>query len=158
MAQAELLEAFRNNLDFLLEETFESPARPAGNAYLDRSAGWFPTLDGLTAEQASRSLVAGGTTIAGHVEHARFYLEVMLRYAAGTAEQVDWDESWRAREVTEERWRELKDAFAESCKRLEAELAEVDSWGDHEVGAAMAALMHSAYHLGAVRQLMRATR
>lgn len=158
MAEETLRDTFRKNLFFLLEETFESPARPSGNAYLDRSAGWFPTLDGLTAQQASRGLVAGGTTIAGHVEHARFYVEVMLHYAGGTVERVDWDASWQVREVSDERWRELKEAFADTCKRLDASLAAVETWGDHEIGAAMGALMHSAYHLGAVRQIMRATR
>lgn len=157
-ANTEFLEAFRNNLSLLLEETFASPERPGGTAYLDQRAGWYPTLEALSADEASRPLVPGGTTIAGHVEHARFHLEVVLRYMQGSEERADWAQSWSVREVTEESWRALRAAFVETAERVQHALTDVETWGDREVGAAFATIAHAAYHLGAVRQMLLATR
>jgi hypothetical protein len=152
MATDPLLHAFRRNLAFLLEETFASPARPDGNAYLDRQAGWEPTLAAVTAEEASHATVSGGTTIAGHVEHARFYLEALLRYADGQTERVDWEASWGIRKVTPVAWDALRASFAETSARVVRAFEDRETWDDHAVGAALAILAHSAYHLGAVRQ------
>jgi hypothetical protein len=152
MAADPLLDTFRRNLAFLLEEAFASPARPGGNAFLDRQTGWEPTLASLSAEAASRAAQPGGTTIAGHVEHARFYLEVLLRYADGHPEQVDWETSWTVREVTPVAWDALRASFAETSERVIRVFEDRTRWDDHAIGAAMAILAHSAYHLGAVRQ------
>lgn len=156
MPSDSVLDAFRKNLAFLLEETFGSPARPGGNAYLDRQTGWKPTLAALSAEQASRELAPGGTTIAGHVEHARLYLEALLRYADGKAERVDWDATWGVREVTPVAWEALKASFEDTSARVVRAFEDRDRWDDHAFGAAMAIMAHSAYHLGAVRQKLLA--
>ena len=157
MADDPVLDALRRNLAFLLEETFASPARPGGNAYLDRQSGWEPTLASLSAEAASRPAQPGGTTIAGHVEHARLYLEALLRFADGRPEKVDWDATWGVREVTPVAWEALKASFEETSARVVRAFEDRDTWDDHAVGAAMAVLAHSAYHLGAVRQRIAAT-
>lgn len=152
MAADPLPDAFHRNLAFLLEETFASPARPGGNAFLDRQTGWEPTLASISAQAASRTALPGGTTIAGHVEHARFYLEMLLRYADGHTERADWETSWTVREVTPVAWDALRASFAETSARVVRAFEDRDTWDDHAVGAAMAILAHSAYHLGAVRQ------
>ena len=158
MTDDPVLDALRRNFAFLLEETFASPERPGGTAYLDQRAGWYPTLESLTANDVSRPLVPGGTTIAGHVEHARFHLEVVLRYMRGSDERADWAHSWRVHEVTEESWQALRAAFVETAERALRALGEVETWGDREVGGAFATVAHAAYHLGAVRQMLLATR
>ena len=158
MATDPLLHTFRTNLAFLLEETFASPARPGGDAYLDRQAGWEPTLAAVTAEEASYAPVPGGTTMAGHVEHARFYLESLLRYADGQTESIDWDASWGIREVTPVAWDALRASFAETSARAIRAFEDRETWDEHAVGAALAILAHSAYHLGAVRQRLVALR
>jgi len=152
MTDDPVLDALRRNFAFLLEETFASPARPGGNAYLDRQSGWEPTLASLSAEAASRPARPGGTTIAGHVEHARLYLEALLRFADGRPERVDWDATWGVHEVTPVAWEALKASFEETSARVVRAFEDRDTWDDHAVGAALAVLAHSAYHLGAVRQ------
>ena len=156
MADDPVLDALRRNLAFLLEETFASPARPGGNAYLDRQSGWEPTLASLPAEAASRPAHPGGTTIAGHVEHARLYLEALLRFADGRPEKVDWDATWGVGEVTPVAWEALRASFEETSARVVRAFEDRDTWDDHAVGAALAVLAHSAYHLGAVRQRIAA--
>lgn len=158
MSADTLQDTFRHNLAFLLDETFVSPAHSGGSVYLDRDAGWGATLASLSAEEASRALAPGGTTIAGHVEHARFYLEVLLRYAEGKGESVDWADSWQVHDVTPVAWDALRASFAETSRRAHDRLLARESWDDHAMGAALGILAHSAYHLGAVRQRALALR
>lgn len=144
-----------HNLAFLLEETFEGPDRPEGNAYLDREAGWRPTLAGLSAAQASRPVGPDGMTIAAQVGHALLYLETLEAFLAGADPVVDWPGSWRTREVTPEAWDDLRARLLDAYGRLRARLEATTTWDDDSLGDALAILVHSAYHLGAVRQLVR---
>lgn len=142
-------------LEFLLEETFPGHPQP-GNAYLDSGTGWRDTLANVTAAQASRPLVPGGTTIAGHVEHTRFYLEVLREFMQGRTERVDWSSSWLVSEVDEARWRELRGELLEEYERVLALARRTDAWDEDAIGGAFGLVAHSAYHLGAVRQMLKA--
>jgi len=155
MATAIPIDVFRSNLLFLLDETFASPARGGGNAYLDRQTGWFPTLERVDAELASRPVAPGATTVAGHVEHTRFYLEVALMYARGEAPRIDWKDSWTVTSVTPAEWDRLRGALADACRRLESHVRDARTFAPDDVGGALGALAHCAYHLGAVRQMLR---
>ncbi|CAN5772942.1 hypothetical protein BH24DEI2_BH24DEI2_03560 [soil metagenome] len=145
---------FVDNLFTLLVETFESPPRP-GSAYLDQKAGLFDTLEAVSAEQASRPIVEGGTSIAAQLEHTRFYLDVIEQFMNGRTEKVDWQESWLLGMVTPEAWERLKQALKDTYESVTAKLKSVESWGDDEVGDGMAMLVHTAYHLGTIRQMMK---
>jgi len=151
-------EDFTSNLFVILEETFESPPRD-GNAYLDKQTGWFHTLADVSAEQASRPLTPDGTSIAGQVAHATFYLEALEGFMTKRITgPVEWRESWTVRGVTPEEWEDLKQQLGATYKRVKTLLQSYTDWGDDEVGDALAILAHSAYHLGAVRQMVRAVR
>ncbi len=158
MPNAVPVDLIRDALLFLLDESFASPARESGNAYLDRQTGWFPTLADIGPELASRPVAEGATTIAGQVEHARFYLEVTLLYARGEAPRVDWSESWRVSSVTPEAWDELRSDFRDACMKLEGFVREARTFAPDDLGGMIAAIAHSAYHLGAVRQMLRVLR
>jgi hypothetical protein len=79
MPQQLPLERFTNELYPILEETFER----VNGIYLDRGTSLFETLDTIAAEQASRPVSADCASIAGQVEHVRFYLEVLQQYMEG---------------------------------------------------------------------------
>lgn len=144
---------FVSNLFTFLVETFESPPKPS-SAYLDRKAGFFDTLETISAEQASRPIAKGATSIAAQVEHTRFYLAVIAQFMDGRTEKVDWQESWRVTEVTPEDWTNLKQALKTTYNSLSQRLRSIEVWGDDEVGDSMAIVIHTAYHLGAVRQMV----
>lgn len=145
---------FTTNLTTLMIETFESP--PArSSAYLDQRAGLFETLAAITAATASRSAAAGGTTVAAHTAHVRFYLDALLGFMGGRTEPVDWRESWQVEGVTSEAWSALQVELRAAYDRVRATLADVASWDDDAVADALAMLVHTAYHLGAIRQLLR---
>lgn len=148
------LEEFQQTALVLLEESFVGSDK-GGNYYLDTGTGWFPTLDALSASEASRPLVAGGTTVAGHVFHTIFYLEVTQADLRGEeVGRIDWRESWVVKEVEEGRWQELKTELRGAYEELVRLMHAVTAWGETETGAAIAAISHSAYHLGAVRQFL----
>ena len=145
---------FVDNLFALLVETFESPPRP-GSAYLDQKAGLFDTLNAVSAEQASRPVAEGGTSIAAQVEHTRFYLDAIEQFMNGRTEKVNWQESWQVEQVTPEAWERLKQDLKAAYENVTVKLKSTETWGDDEVGDSMAMVVHTAYHLGAIRQMMR---
>jgi hypothetical protein len=148
-------EDYTGSLFTLLKETFEGPPPRRASVYLDEGAGLFQTIDKLTAEEASRVAVPGAPTIAGHCAHARFYVDVLHQYLQGPLEKVDWKESWLVQAVNASEWEALKKELLQSYETVMKTLKSLESWGDKPVGGGMAIITHTAYHLGAIRQLTR---
>lgn len=72
---------------YLLRETFEGSPAGQPSAYLDRGVGFFSTLDGLSASEASREI--NSSTIAAQTEHAKFYLDRLCEFIGGRTERVN---------------------------------------------------------------------
>lgn len=149
------LEDFTGSFFQLLKETFEGPPADRGSAYLDKGAGLFQTLDALTAEAASAAPRAGGPTVAAHCEHIRFYVLALFELMRGATGRIDWAQSWAAQTVGPEEWEGLKEELRRAYATVAGHLGSLEAWGDEEVGDAMAILVHTAYHLGAVRQMVK---
>jgi hypothetical protein len=148
-------EDFAANLFTLLRETFEGPPPQTASAYLDQGAGLLQTVEKISADVASRAAREGGPTIAAHCAHAKFYVSVLRKYVRGSSESVDWGQSWLVQTVGEAEWEALKEELREAYAGVTEELRSLDGWGERSVGGAMAIVAHTAYHLGAVRQLVR---
>ncbi|MEZ4767755.1 MAG: hypothetical protein R2844_04945 [Caldilineales bacterium] len=146
-------DAFRQTLLLVLDETFETHH----GIYLDTGTSLLTTLDGITAEQASQPVGGQCATLAAQVAHVTFYLDVleryMLRQEVGT---VDWGEIWRTvGAVTPEAWLDLRQQLAEAYRRIDARLRALESWDDENlIGGALAITVHTAYHLGEIRQAL----
>ena len=147
-------EDFINNLLALLKETFEGSS-PQVSAYLDRGVGVLNTIEKLSAHNASRSIEENGATIAAHTEHARFYLVALLEFMNGRTEKVNWDESWLVKTVDETEWKLLKENVRRDYEIVVETFQKVEDWDDEKVGDAMAIVVHTAYHLGAIRQIIK---
>src|SRR5262249_32410875 len=124
--------------------------------YLDKGCGLFHTLEGVNAEAASTQSRPGGSTIAAHAEHLRFYVHVHHKLLQGSTDAIDWDESWRIKTVNSTEWNSLRQELRRTYTNLVDYLRSVDVWGEDEAGLAMSIIAHSAYHLGAIRQLILA--
>ncbi|MGH9902352.1 MAG: DinB family protein [Pyrinomonadaceae bacterium] len=148
-------EDFTNSFFQLLKETFEGPPPDTGSAYLDKGGGLFQTLDRVTAEAASSPARPGGPTVAAHCEHLRFYVVALYDFMRGSTDKVDWERSWLVQTVTPAEWDALKERLRHDYTTVTEHLRSVGAWGDEEVGDGMAILAHTAYHLGAIRQLVR---
>jgi hypothetical protein len=146
-------DSFTRELLDLLDETFEHTQ----GIYLDRGTSFLETLEKVSADEASRPVSAEGTSIAGQVEHVCYYLRV-LESSIQKREfgKVDWEESWQVKDVTPEVWEVLKRQLRESYHSVVSTIKGVESWeGEDDIGASLAILTHTAYHLGAVRQMLR---
>ena len=145
---------FVKSLAFLLHETFEGSPAGQGSAYLDQGIGIFNTLDSLTAQQVSRPV--NGTTVAAQTEHAKFYLDRLCEFINGRQERVNWEDSWLIEDVSEEEWEALRATVKKSYENALRCFAENQDWSEDNVGMAMGMLAHTAYHLGAIRQIAKA--
>ena len=152
MANEQALEQFTESLHELLEETFDK----VQGRYLDRSTSLFETLATISAEEASRPVSAICASIAAQVEHTRFYLEVCARYGRGEqVGKIDWDATWLLRTVTPDEWEALQGRLRDTHQDLLAVLRAPATWeSEFAIGGAMNALVHTAYHLGEIRQAL----
>ncbi len=142
-------EVFEGALRALLTETFDK----VEGIYLDRGTSLFETLADISAEEASKPMREGGPTVAGHVEHMRFYLATARDYMQGIwYEKLDWKESWKVTSVTPAQWRDLQVRLREVYEEVLRVMAGFSDWNDErKVGGAIGLIAHTAYHLGAIR-------
>ena len=145
-------ERFTFTLFCLLSETFES----VHGIYLDRGTSLFETLDGISAGQASRATSGRCATLAAQGNHVRFYLDILEGYMLEAPQKdVDWQSSWQIGAVSAEEWESLKMSLRESYARVRRTMEGFDSWdNDHRLGGAVAIVVHTAHHLGEIRQML----
>ncbi len=146
---------FLDNISYLLRETFEGSPEGQGSAYLDRGVGVFATIEKISAETASRSIGENEASIAAHLEHARFYLIALVEFMNGRTEKVNWDESWLVKTVNESEWNFLKENVKRDYEKTAEAFQVIENWNDDNIGEAMAIVAHTAYHLGAIRQILK---
>jgi hypothetical protein len=85
----------------------------------------------------------------------RFYLTILNDYMDGKLhEKVDWKRSWLLKSVTENEWDTLRQGLRDDYEVLKTHLHGFTDWNDERrIGGAIAIVAHTAFHLGAVRQI-----
>lgn len=147
---------FKEELLQLLKETFAGPAPVGPSAFIEKGTGLFQTLDGVPAEVASAQVRPDGSTIAAHSEHIRFYVAVHYKLMLGSTDPIDWNESWRIKNVNDAEWNDLQQQLRTAYRAVVEHVRALKTWQQDEFGLTMAIVAHSAYHLGAIRQLLLA--
>lgn len=140
----------------VLNEFFDETFEKVHGIYLDRATSLFETLEAISAEDASKRVGGKCASIAGQVEHVRFYLHTLARYIRQEeVEKIDWAKSWWLTEVSEDEWAELKAKTKAQYKSVRELVNAVEDWevGDL-ISDGMAMIVHTAYHLGEIRQAM----
>jgi hypothetical protein len=152
MAESIQPETFRGVLLSLLDETFDN----THGIYLDRDTSLFRTLGTISAQEASIPVGGKCATLAAQVTHVIFYLDVLERYVVHhDTSRVDWGEIWRTvSAVTPGEWEALKVKLEATYRRIEKLFRENETWDEDSMGGALAVVVHSAYHLGEIRQAM----
>lgn len=153
MAAAIQHEHFTNALYSLLDETFDN----VQGYFLDRGTSLFETLATISAEEASIPVGGRCATLAAQVKHVTFYLDVLERAVRTQQfERQDWGKIWRETAgVTPEAWDALKVALRASYDRIKVLIADTPEWADErQIGGAIAVIVHTAYHLGEIRQAL----
>ena len=122
--------------------------------------GLVESLDKLSAADASRS-TNDGATIAAHVQHERYGLSLMNRWATQGGNPFDgatWDLAWKIREVDAATWDEIRNGFASEARRWLEVLRTPREVSETELNGMVASIAHMAYHIGAIRQIDKNTR
>jgi hypothetical protein len=120
--------------------------------------GLLGSLDKISAAAASR-VHAGGTSIAAHVEHLRYGIELMNQWQSGVKNPwagADWTQAWRQTSVSEDEWKRLRSDLKRETQRWRDTLGVPRELDETQLTYAIASIAHLAYHLGAIRQMDRA--
>lgn len=148
-------EHFTETLYMLLNETFDGGQD--FSIYLDPGTSLFETLATISAEEASVPVGGKCASLGAQVKHVAFYLDV-LEEAVRTQQftQPDWNKIWRETEaVTPEEWEAIKGSLRESYDRIKALIADTPEWpSPRHIGGAIGMIVHTAYHLGEIRQAL----
>ena len=152
MAEQTILDRLTTDLYSLLDETF----RNVHGHYLDQHTSLFETLATISAEEASRPVGGRCATLAAQVNHVRVYVEVLERLMRGEeVGKTDWAATWRVAGVDEAEWAALEQRLEAAYRRALATMQGFATWeGEDQIGAALAILAHTAYHLGEIRQAL----
>lgn len=144
---------FANNLFAFMEETFEGKRY---GIFLDKGTSLFETLETISAEEASIPVGGKCASLAAQVAHVTFFIESWERFALqGDNSPRDWSYIWRTVEkVTSEEWDEYKRKLMEAYQRLDKLFHENQLWDEDTIGGAMSIVVHTAYHLGEIRQAL----
>jgi hypothetical protein len=147
-----------SSLVALFSELVDGPAAEAAYMLNGGDAGLLRSLDTLSAAAASRSAMPGSASIAAHVDHLCYGLDLMNRWNAGEADpwsSADWTASWRRTSVTDEEWQRLRDRLRDATGRWREALARPRELSPLELNGVVGSVAHLAYHLGAIRQIDR---
>lgn len=141
----------------LFREAFEG--RAEGQDYT-----WFvqghdailPLLDEVDAMTASHSPGFGLPTLAAHAYHLRYILHWLNVPVGDLNPEGSWESTWEKEVVTDEEWDALRAEIRDRYGRAVEWVAGNDDWSI-ENGPLMflAPLPHVAYHLGAMRVLLK---
>lgn len=145
---------FGNTLPTLFAELTEGA--PLSEAYMMNRGdpGLLRSLEKLSATAASK-LTGNGSSIAAHVEHLRYGLSLMNRWAAGENPfaTADWSAAWRKTRVSAAEWKKLRDDFDTEARRWLAALKEPREMSEPDLNSVIGSIAHLAYHVGAIRQI-----
>jgi hypothetical protein len=145
-------EDFRNNLLQFMTETFENPM----GIYLDPNTSLFQTLETISAAEASIPVGNKCASLAAQVAHVTFFIESFERFALqGDNSPRDWGLIWQTVEkVTPQEWDAYKGKLREAYDRMMKLFRENPMWNEETIGGSLSIVVHTAYHLGEIRQAL----
>jgi hypothetical protein len=152
---------FKTALSKLLVEIFDGP--PGKEAYIlnPGDPGLITLLEELDARSAGTPPGAGRKAIAAHADHVRYGLALLNRWIAGEANpwaDADWEASWRVTIASEDEWRSLCAELRREAETWQRHFAAREAWDEITAAGALSSLAHTAYHLGAIRQILLTVR
>ena len=153
----EMKEPFFRAVQTTLTEIFHGPPGEMAFILNPGDPGLLRQLESIDAQTASTRPMPGETTVAANVDHILFGLELLNRWAGGEENPwatADWSASWKRKTVTEPQWRDLIARLRAAVERWERALAARTDWNDVTAPGALASVAHTAYHLGAIRQIL----
>jgi hypothetical protein len=147
---------FRAQSTLLRETLFRADSK---FAYLlnPNDPGFVETLRPLSAETVSTPPAPGRKPIVAHANHVLYGIELANRALSGETgvyESADWDVAWKLESVKDDEWRNLVNRIEEQSNRLIELFNEPREWDEIMLTGTFAIAAHTAYHLGAIRQVL----
>jgi hypothetical protein len=158
MSDEETGRILRVAIETLLRELIEGPAGAEAFMLNPGDAGLLASLDRVTAIEAS-ARSDGRSSVAAHVDHVRYGLELLNRAARGEDPWQDakWSASWERQTVSAEGWGELRASLRREANNWLHLAGRAKAWNHVTLSGTLGSIAHLAYHFGAIRQLARAT-
>jgi uncharacterized damage-inducible protein DinB len=129
-----------------------------GTWYVEGREALLPILRSMPPAQASARPSEKINSIAGHVHHTAYYMELAISwFTTGTEEKGDWDGSWKIQTVDAESWKAAVDRLESAADRLKECVAAKEFSEPDDLTYAWANATHLAFHLGSIRQLAQLT-
>lgn len=151
VAHAGLTQALLSGLEMAFEGNEKDP-----------KYGWYNgllfTLEPITVEQAGKSAIPGGSTIAGHADHILISLEMVLAMFNGQEYQADWGRSWHQTpftQPTEADWAALMAKLHEHYRATAELIRNKEFWRQEGLSQMIHHVAHTAYHASAIRQILK---
>ena len=145
----------------LLSEFLDGPAPEAAWMLNPKDPGLLASLDKLSAKEASTIQPDGSASVAAHVDHLRYGLGLMNRWAQGEKDPfsgANWGSSWERSTVSDEQWTALREEFRKTAYAWREAMKKVHDLNDFELTGMVASVAHLGYHMGAMRQIHRSLR
>lgn len=117
--------------------------------------GLLTSLQQLPADAASAQAFGEATTVAQQADHIRFALGVARARLQGQNLRPDWKESWQKTRVNAQEWADLQQALKDEYQQFHALILSRNDWNEAELSSIITQIAHTAYHAGAVRQLVK---
>jgi len=144
---------FTKALLLLLDETFDN----VHGIYLDGGTSLFETLATISAGEASIPVGNKCATLAAQVKHVAFFLDYVEKSVRDPNQpKADWDEIWRTvGRVSPEEWQLIQDELRASYERIQTLIETSPAWpSEAHIASAIGVVVHTAYHLGEIRQAL----
>ena len=155
MAQAGIQTTdFTKWLTTLLTEAFGVSDSPDVYFQDSGTSGLLGTINQLSAETASRTRSPEHVPIASHCGHVLFLLQIYNAFERGERPEIDWESSWKIRDVDDKAWATLRSDLQREYDTMIQGIEANDQWPEQRLAASIMLLTHCAYHLGEIKQLL----
>ncbi|MDQ3654160.1 MAG: hypothetical protein M3457_03645 [Chloroflexota bacterium] len=151
MTQKTGIDHFKAAILEILDETFDTHH----GLYLDRGTSLFETLATVSVAEASIPVSASCASIAAQVNHVIYYLDVLNGDLSGNEPaSVDWSQAWTIGPVNDKEWAALIGRLRTSAEETRTLLSSTTAWNEDAAYAAVSIAVHTAHHLGEIRQAL----
>ena len=148
---------FRKVLLELFAEAYDGPQH-SYTWFIDNApkSGLLGTLEDITSEEASRTFVENGSSIAAHTEHLRWSLAQTNAMIGGEKPSQNWSESWLVKTVNDNEWHTLRSNLRSEYETLHHTIQKQSDFSDEQIlTGAFGFVAHAAYHLGSIKQMKK---
>jgi hypothetical protein len=154
----ELQQLISQSLRTLLSETMFHAEAHGGYLLNAGEPGFIDTMKSLSAARASKSPGPGRKPIVSHANHVLYGWDLLNRVLHGedkVFETANWSTAWELESVTDAEWQ----ALVAKLERTGNEVLELgpkfEHWNEIMLTGMYGSAAHTAYHLGAIRQILR---